>query len=84
MAQGMAFLNVWFGDGVGDAEYGVANTFMAVYAAGGGKRNMVNFARPPGHAAFQPADIFVHVSEPTPSPLPCQTQLFICRLVHDL
>ena len=54
-------VNVWFGDNF-ERTLAVCDMFLAVYAAGGGKRNMANFAKLPGSGELTPfraADVYL-------------------------
>lgn len=78
-------MSVWFGD---EQQIALEPTdmYLAVYAAGGGKRNMANFVRagrpdplPVGtEPRFRSADVHVFVTQAEVSAA-ARSQLFICR-----
>lgn len=80
-AKPLPVIQVWFGDD-GENELLPQQMYLAVYAAGGGKRNMANFvqdsARYGEHhdGRFRPADIYVNVSDLDRSR---RSKLCICR-----
>lgn len=72
---------MWFGDGFG-RELAVADMFLAVYAAGGGKRNMANFAKVSGGedtAPFRTTDVFLFFDRPDIVGKAEHGRLHICR-----
>lgn len=76
--------SVFFCDAACDRTLSVHEIFLAVYAAGGGKRNMANFVCDPdvggeSRPAFRPADVHLYCSPSHPSMSKLTTQLFICR-----
>lgn len=81
----LPLVHVWFGD-PSERELQPQDMYLAVYAAGGGKRNMANFVRqpvPPGTdpmtARFRTSDVHVFLSGFGEDINPSNSQLFICR-----
>lgn len=74
----MCEVHIWFGDNF-ERELDVDDMFLAVYAAGGGKRNMANFTRQQGGdgTSFRTADVFLNLLGPDGGPAP--GRLHICR-----
>lgn len=80
-------MHVWFGDPA-ERELSPSDMYLAVYAAGGGKRNMANFVRQPapgipgtdGSASrFRTSDVHVYLSNLRDGVTRNNSQLFICR-----
>ena len=73
---GVAGANIWIGEARRDRSLAPTDMFLAVYAAGGGKRNMANFTREP-LGVFFPGDVHVHVASAATNPLLINAQLFM-------
>lgn len=76
-------VQVWFGDS-NERELMPDDMFLAVYAAGGGKRNMANFVRGPVGSAdeqqFRTSDVHIFLSCDTVAALSApSSRLFVCR-----
>jgi len=77
-------VHVWFGDHA-ERELQPSEMFLAVYAAGGGKRNMANFVRSPSRpgseepALFRTSDVHIYLSSDGTEISRENSRLFICR-----
>eukprot|EP00041_Stephanoeca_diplocostata_P024139 m.604306 g.604306 ORF g.604306 m.604306 type:complete len:460 (-) comp22459_c0_seq4:3556-4935(-) len=78
-------VHVWFGD-PSERELQPHDMYLAVYAAGGGKRNMANFVRQPtipgsdaSTTRFRTSDVHVYLSGFLQEVNRNNSQLFICR-----
>lgn len=75
-------VQVWFGDPA-EQELRPNDMYLAVYAAGGGKRNMANFVRTTAvggeHAPFRPSDVHVFLSSDGAEITAENSRFFICR-----
>eukprot|EP00040_Diaphanoeca_grandis_P000940 m.16958 g.16958 ORF g.16958 m.16958 type:complete len:332 (+) comp11283_c0_seq1:231-1226(+) len=73
-------VQVWFGDSK-ERELQSQEMFLAVYAAGGGKRNMANFVKQPGEAKapFRTSDVHVYLSPDSDELFKPKTKFFVCR-----
>jgi hypothetical protein len=84
-AKPLPVIQVWFGDD-GENELLPQQMYLAVYAAGGGKRNMANFVQDSARygenhdGRFRPADIYVNVSDLDRSR---RSKLCICRFASN-
>ena len=71
--------NVWFGD-ESETQLAPPDMYLAVYAAGGGKRNMANFIQK--RKEFHSGDVNVNIATTgagTHAAAAVKSQLFICR-----
>lgn len=75
---GPSLVHVWFGDPA-ERELNPADMYLAVYAAGGGKRNMANFVRQVPSSDFRTSDVHVFLSSDGAEINPDHSRLFICR-----
>eukprot|EP00039_Didymoeca_costata_P012119 m.173374 g.173374 ORF g.173374 m.173374 type:complete len:388 (+) comp15387_c0_seq1:427-1590(+) len=78
-------MHVWFGDDA-DRELEPHQMYLAVYAAGGGKRNMANFVQDAlfdgsFEPRFRPGDVLINVSDAGTTTR--RTQLCICRYASN-
>jgi len=80
MAQSYPMVQVWFGDSK-ERELQPQEMFLAVYAAGGGKRNMANFVKQTGElkAPFRTSDVHVYLSPDSDELSKPTTKFFVCR-----
>eukprot|EP00037_Helgoeca_nana_P006065 m.56312 g.56312 ORF g.56312 m.56312 type:complete len:304 (-) comp16955_c0_seq1:200-1111(-) len=74
---GPPLVQVWFGD-PSERELHPGDMYLAVYAAGGGKRNMANFVRQPS-TDFRTSDVHVFLSSDGADINVDNSRLFICR-----
>jgi hypothetical protein len=77
-----SLVTVWFGD-PSERELMPRDMYLAVYAAGGGKRNMANFVRQPsgnsGSSVFRTSDVHVFLSSDGAEINADNSRFFICR-----
>lgn len=75
-------VQVWFGD-ANERELREDEKYLAVYAAGGGKRNMANFVRTAGgpaeEAGFRTSDVHLYLSPDAGELFDQGAKLFVCR-----
>mmetsp|Transcript_58691 Transcript_58691/g.81415 ORF Transcript_58691/g.81415 Transcript_58691/m.81415 type:complete len:304 (-) Transcript_58691:161-1072(-) len=71
-------VQVWFGD-PSERELHPHDMYLAVYAAGGGKRNMANFVRQMSTSDFRTSDVHVFLSSDGTDINVDNSRFFICR-----
>lgn len=85
-SAGDADFEVWFGDD-GENRLTSSDMYLAVYAAGGGKRNMANFVKAPKsrgkESKFRSSDVHVNIRQAHSTAAAVKSQLFICRFASN-
>eukprot|EP00035_Acanthoeca_spectabilis_P035261 m.33367 g.33367 ORF g.33367 m.33367 type:complete len:349 (+) comp7184_c0_seq2:7171-8217(+) len=76
--SGPPMVQVWFGD-PSERELHPADMYLAVYAAGGGKRNMANFVRQMSSSDFRTSDVHIFLSSDGADINVGNSRFFICR-----
>lgn len=71
-------VHVWFGDPL-ERELQPSDMYLAVYAAGGGKRNMANFVKQVPSSDFRTSDVHVFLSSDSAEISMTNSRFFICR-----
>eukprot|EP00038_Savillea_parva_P006181 m.162184 g.162184 ORF g.162184 m.162184 type:complete len:325 (-) comp12155_c0_seq1:374-1348(-) len=78
LSPGPPLVQVWFGD-PSERELQPSDMYLAVYAAGGGKRNMANFVRQVPSSDFRTSDVHVFLSSDGAEINVQNSRFFICR-----
>lgn len=55
--------HLWFGDESGEQRFAVEDLYFGIYAAGGGKRNMANFARNASTGQYSAVNLCLHLPD---------------------